>query len=412
MKKLPKGVYVEGDSVGIDFRFKGERYHEILKPNGISLSNTPPNHKYASDYRAKILAAFQGEKMGGAAFNIEEWLPNSKRVQRRQRSGHTGDIQGLITAWLNKARQGCAHSTMIDFERAGREFIQRWGTLAPAELTVLHIKDWIGDSQEQGRTRKTIRNMAIVLRGALDDAEEANLIDFNPLNKIRWKTIRTTESERIKRKADIIYPFDLEEITSLLASASSETREFLIMGFGLGPRLNESFGLAWEDLDLERGKLHFRFGRVKHRMTTLKTDGSDRHIDLAEFPHVWAALRRQKALTYMYPAVDLGQYGKRHFVFYNPLTKKPFEDSDEFLDRIWIPLLRKAGGRYRGAKQMRHTFAIHHRVAGRPDLWIAGIMGHTTTQMLEKHYGRKWPSNAGKMGQTDAELQQFWAKVA
>lgn len=412
MKQLPKGVYVEGHSVGIDFRFKGERYHEILKPNGISLAHTAANLKYAENYRTKILAAIQGEKMGGASFNIEQWLLRSKRVSRKQRSGHTGDIAGSITAWLNKARPGCAHSTMIDFERAGREFTERWGAMPPAELTVTLIKAWITESQSQGRTRKTIRNMAIVLRGALDDAEEANLIDFNPLSKIKWKTIRTTESERLKRKSDIIYPFDLEEIASLMALAHDQVRELMVTGFGIGARLNELFGLGWEDIDLERGKLHFRYGRVKHHMTTLKTDGSDRIIDLAEFPHVWAALRRQKLHTYMQPAIDLGAYGKRRFVFYNPLTNRPFEDSDEFLDRLWIPLLRKTGVRYRGAKQMRHTFAIHHRVAGKPDLWIAGIMGHTTTQMLEKHYGRQWPSNAGKMGQTDAELLRFWAKVA
>lgn len=413
MKKLPKGVYVEGNSVGIDFRFKGERFHECLKPNGVSLSATSPNIKYAADYRNKILTAIAGEKMGGAKFDLIQWLPHSKRIARKRHTQANGTIKTILTAWLDFKKSRKAKTTMRDYERYSTEFIERWGDLAPADLTVAMIKEWIVDSQNNGRSLKTIHNMTIPLRGALDEAEENSQIEFNPVDKIKWKNIGPTEAERAKNKEKIIYPFDFEEITAILQHSVPLVRHMLIFGFATGARINEIFGLGWEDIDLERGKLHFRYGRVMHHMTPLKNEESDRIIDLNEFPHVLNALRAQKALTFMLPAQDMGIYGgERHFVFYNPKTDKPFEDSDELTKSIWKPLLRKAGVRYRPPKQMRHTFATHNRVAGKPDLWIAKILGHTTTQMLEENYSKEWPSNAGKMGHGGEGLKQFWEKVA
>lgn len=48
-----------------------------------------------------------------------------------------------------------------------------------------------------------------------------------------------------------------------------------------------------------------------------------------------------------------------------------------------------ANVRYRGPNQARHTYASQLLTKGAPKEWIAGQMGHTTTKMIDDHYG-KW----------------------
>ena len=69
-------------------------------------------------------------------------------------------------------------------------------------------------------------------------------------------------------------------------------------------------------------------------------------------------------------------------------TGKPHTDSKE-IHKLWTAHLREAGLRHRGINQCRHTFASRLLTTGKyPEKWIANYLGHTTTAMLHKHYGK------------------------
>lgn len=55
--------------------------------------------------------------------------------------------------------------------------------------------------------------------------------------------------------------------------------------------------------------------------------------------------------------------------------------------------MKRAGVRYRNPYQTRHTFASVMLAAGHDPKWVATQMGHETTEMLERTYG-KWIKQA------------------
>jgi len=62
--------------------------------------------------------------------------------------------------------------------------------------------------------------------------------------------------------------------------------------------------------------------------------------------------------------------------------------------KVWSPVLKKAGVRYRAIKQTRHSFATNALSCGENPLWIAKVMGHRDTDMIIKVYS-KYIENAG-----------------
>ncbi len=388
----------------------GKRYKVTLPLDHARTSNV----NAASEIRNAVKTAIYMEHIGRAKTPaidvIREHFPDFAIEENKNDNTL---LSWLFDDYIDKQAITRAKSVIRDLRQYAKNFNAVWPGLRAKDLTIAMIYHYIESCQKNGLFLKTIRNRFVLLRGALDNAEDIyQMIDFNPVMKIKWRRLIPSENERIKRSNSTITPFTFAEILRLFAVASDTTNNMIAVAFALGLRLNELFALAWEDIDLVAGTVHVQRGYVYHNLTTLKTKKSNAVIKLDQFPQVRCALLDQKNHTFMHQAIDCGIYGKLHFVFHNPKTNKPFTDSDEFLDQIWMPLLRKATVIYRGPKQMRHTFAIHRRINGDPDIWIAKILRHTTTEMLARHYGKELPPNAAEMGfGTPGALDAFWKTV-
>lgn len=146
---------------------------------------------------------------------------------------------------------------------------------------------------------------------------------------------------------------------------------YVICAFWTGWRPNEACALTWPRVDFQPGKILIREGRVLGRTEIPKSTGSLRDIDM--LPPVRQALLEQKALTWF-----LGGY-----VFLDA-NQKPVHQ-EFFRQKVWEPLLRRIGVRYRPPDQMRHTFATLAISAGENINWVARMLGHKSPVMtLEK----------------------------
>ena len=77
------------------------------------------------------------------------------------------------------------------------------------------------------------------------------------------------------------------------------------------------------------------------------------------------------------------------FVFHCT-TGAAHSSSDMLLKGFWKPHLHAVGVRYRGPNNCRHTYVSQLLSTGAaPVDWIAEQMGHTSTAMIWRHYG-KW----------------------
>jgi integrase len=148
--------------------------------------------------------------------------------------------------------------------------------------------------------------------------------------------------------------------------------------FFTGMRSGEIDGLKWKYVDFAHRQILVRVTTVLGEEDTTKTEGSQREIQMNEV--VYQALREQEKATR-----SLSQY------VFCTREGQPL-DHNNVTKRVWYPLLRHLGLAKRRPYQTRHTAATLWLAAGENPLWIARQMGHTSTEMLFKVYGRFAPN--------------------
>jgi integrase len=182
----------------------------------------------------------------------------------------------------------------------------------------------------------------------------------------------------LKMKRSDVQPFTLDEVELILNTARADYRNYFNVRFFTGMRTGEVHGLKWKYVDFERRLILVRESIVLNEDDELKTDGSVRDIHMSHV--VYDALRAQ------YQAA--GEFAG--YVFCNQ-AGQPINNQN-FLNRVWNPLLRHLGLDHRRAYQMRHTAATLWLASGEAPEWIARQLGHTSTEMLFRVYSRYVPN--------------------
>ena len=107
-----------------------------------------------------------------------------------------------------------------------------------------------------------------------------------------------------------IDPFSFDELVALLGVFSEpKWVRYYTVAFGTGARTSELIALQWPHVDSQRKLVLVRQGFVNGRLTTLKTEGASRDIDM--LPSVGEALGQQLEETkgqgrYVFANVDGG----------------------------------------------------------------------------------------------------------
>jgi len=205
------------------------------------------------------------------------------------------------------------------------------------------------------------------LRQILNEA--ADRFEFN-------SAFRNIKPLKIKRSD--VQPFTLDEVQLILNTVRPDYRNYFTCRFFTGMRTGEVHGLKWKYVDFERRLILVRESIVLKEEDELKTDGSVRDIQMSQL--VYDALKAQ------YQAA--GEFSA--YVFCNQAGQPV--DNQNFLNRVWNPLLRHLGLAHRRAYQMRHTAATLWLASGEAPEWIARQLGHTSTEMLFRVYSRFVPN--------------------
>jgi len=228
-----------------------------------------------------------------------------------------------------------------------------------------------------------------VLRIALQDALDDELIDVNPL--YGWTFAR----KEAPKPEDDVDPFDAEEQSAILdACRDPQHKNLFQFAFWSGLRTSELVALDWGDIDWRRG-----FVRVSRALTQVsdeaeqpKTRRGKRDVKLLQ-PAI-EALIAQKPFSFM--AGDA--------VFLNPRTGDRWEGDQPIRAGAWSHALKVAKVRYRRPYQTRHTYASMMLTAGESPIWLAGQMGHADTTMIFRNYGRWIPDAVPNAGDKAVEM--------
>ncbi|EMG7937951.1 site-specific integrase [Enterobacter hormaechei] len=364
--KLPRGVTIRkhrnGETINITFTYKGVKCREPLS----NLEVTPKNIKYAERTLGEIY-----NKIERGTFVYAEYFPRSTRLKIFGNAAAGKTVKMYLDEYLVICETRKLSPSTIGGYKKCRSALSALHMFPASELTPAALKTWI---QNQKTTLKTIRNQLSFLRSALDEAVTDGVLPINPVS-----LVTASRYQRDKSNAESSYvvdPLSPAEVDALLSAAGNKQWENLFrFAIQTGLRSSELCALRWRDIDFVSRTAHVQNASVVGVIKGTKTKAGTRKVELTE--EAMKALASQKLFTFM----------KGETIFEDPKSNKPWASADAIRKKAWVPILRKAGIRYRNPYQTRHTFATSHISKGVNLFWLAGQMGHKGPEMLFRHYG-------------------------
>eukprot|EP00456_Euglypha_rotunda_P086059 TRINITY_DN8707_c0_g1_i1.p1 TRINITY_DN8707_c0_g1~~TRINITY_DN8707_c0_g1_i1.p1 ORF type:complete len:421 (-),score=94.82 TRINITY_DN8707_c0_g1_i1:647-1876(-) len=375
----------EGNILFFDFRWKGVRCREFS-----TLTDSAANRKRMQQMLDRIEA-----EMTLGTFDYAKYFPNSKNLTKFAEQAAQKDVPLLATSTENTAptfavfvetwwdrnqirwRQATKEVTRTAIDRY---LLPELGSKILTEITrddLLNVRTKM--SKAPGRngnvtlSAKTMNHHMGVLRTIMADAAESHHFQ-SPFRKIEALKVRRTQVD----------PFNLAEVKSIIDNVRADYRDYMIVRFFTGVRTGELHGLKWCYVDFDRRQILVRETFSHGRAEYTKTDGSQREIEMTQV--VYDALKRQREAT-----------GKKSQYVFCTQSLKPI-DTQNFVDRVWHPLLRFLQLRARRPYQTRHTCATLWLASGENPEWIARQLGHANTEMLFTTYSRYVPNLTRKDG--------------
>lgn len=377
-----RGVKAASESsIEISFMYRGVRCRERipLKPN-------PANLKRAEQHRAAILHAITAN-----TFDYATTFPESPKSRLFARQ--IGDVESFdvyLDRWIINQQKHLKASTYKGYKKiVDHQLVPWFGDMMLSNLKRKDVRAKL-DTLESGN--KTLANIQSVLRKALDDAIEAELIEINPLAAWRYSKIEPP------KKIDDIDPFTIDEQALILGNLAGQGLNLIQFALWTGMRTSELVALEWGDIDWVRGEIRISraITQASEEAEVTKTVSGKRDVKLLRSAH--AALEAQKAFTFL----------KGEEIFQNPKTGKRWDGDAPIRKTLWTHALKRAGVRYRRPYQTRHTYASMMLSAGEHPMWVAKQMGHSDWTMIARVYGR-WMPDADSTAGSKAE-QLFNAK--
>ena len=341
----------------------------------MDIEATPANIKYAG----KLIGEIENRIERGT-FDYAEYFPNSTRAGQKSLKAKRKTVADLVDGYINAGRKTGALSpssiaTYVKWQRA--RIKPKWGETYSDELTTVELRAWIVDLISE-LAPKTVRNCVGVLSTVLTQATTDGVIKSNPLEPISLKSMLPKRKKASEE--DKIDPFNGEEIAAILSACyRPQERALFQFAFSTGLRTGELIALKWKHIDWINGLIRVEDNIVSGEVGTVeKTTKTDVERDIPLLPAARTALQIMKPMTSM---LKNGDY------IFSYDGKNRWRHDSQIRER-WKIILRIAKVRYRNPYQTRHTFASTLLMGGEPELLVARLLGHTTVEMVRRHYGR------------------------
>ncbi len=367
-------LITRGDSFIVDFYYKGERFRITLP--GLSASKKA-HHKTAEDIHTQIQA-----DIARGMFNLSNYVPDHPKAMRFL-TGSQIKLADRLNSWLEQKRQTVEKSTWRDYRSSvNYHLIPQFGHLYLTDISTAFLREWIYSLHI---SNKRINNILVPLRAVFIEAYQDDLIDKNPLDRIKKLPVKHTQVE----------PFERSELDAILQACEGQIRNIFQFAFWTGLRTGELIALKWGDINLVDGTVFIR--STRNRMgdkDNPKTKSSIRKLKLLK--PAWDALNAQHNFT------------TSGHVFLNPSIALPWKDDSPLRKTAWIPALKRAGVKYRKPYATRHTFASMMLSAGMSPMWVVQQMGHTNLSQLISTYGKWMPSAENQL---EDRISYLWTQT-
>jgi integrase len=243
-------------------------------------------------------------------------------------------------------------NTQRQYRSSINNLLPHFGKWRLSDITAEAIEDYKLARLAEGIRTATINRDLAVLRNMLRIAERKRLIGESP-----FRTVEFLEERKERRKGHIM---TFQEEDAILAVAEAHIRMLLVLAVETGLRTNkEALQLRWADVDLDHEIVH---------VNASKTPAGEREVPLSTRCkmelHRWREMFGPKFSPYIFPNMR------------QPL--KPLKD----VRRAWTKALELANVPYFWIYDLRHTWASRMVQAGVSPIFVAQMLGHSSTSIL------------------------------
>lgn len=288
---------------------------------------------------------------------------------------------------LNIKHQQVSDATYDVLCRKAKQLIRKWGKEKLVDINATDIEMYIAKLLKRLKGN-SVNQYIDIMRQVFNRAYRDGIVKINPMCHIKNCRFEVVEPQ----------PFLQSEIQLFIAHQHINPigAAMIQVGISTGLRISELLAISREAIDLDKRTLRVDLALVDGCYKTPKTKSSCRTIELT-IPAVRAlhtllehALHRKgRAISVMCADNRTRITQRRTLLAYYPDKRRPYASVDEYREDFFEPFCATAGVAYRGPSQFRHTYASQLLSAGVNIEWIAKQMGHTSTAMIRRHYG-KW----------------------
>lgn len=237
---------------------------------------------------------------------------------------------------------------------------ETFGDISIDKIKVSDIEDWT-KKREEFNSIKTIKNYLVAMSGVFKEGIKAEVIISN----------KALAVELDKHIAKVIAPFSNVESEILLKNVKGPMKLFIAIGIFTGLRTGEILALTKADIDLEKKSINVLRTITDGKLQTPKTLESIREVPIFD-----------DLVPYLENITDEG------FLFVKR-DKSHYSNFPGHYKRAWEKLLKDCSIEYRKIYGTRHTFIVNMiRNSGLSILDIAQTAGHSSIQMIVKHYAK------------------------
>lgn len=247
-----------------------------------------------------------------------------------------------------------------------------------SDITTGHLRTYVAGRMKKV-SPKTVCNEIVVIKEMFNHAYEWGYLKHNPTKYLKRPKVDKPEIE-------ILGP---EEIERLLAVASKSYKVAFQMAVMTGLRAGELWGLQWQDIDWNSGRIHVRRSIYKKEFQTPKSPSAVRKVDMP--PSLIHELKKWKLAC---------PKNENDLVF--PSPDGMISDHDNVVKRYFIPALTNAKVSRVSFHSLRHTNASLRIMAGQNIKYLSTQMGHASIQITMDRYGHLF--NDGDFSRRQAEL--------
>lgn len=236
----------------------------------------------------------QGNNKRKARQKLKELI---QQYEEREITSDYADVyfEVYIQKWLERKKMSVELSTWEGYEYHLKHVVEYFSgkKIKLSALKPVHIKEYYDYQLRNGRIHKcagtdnglstrTVKSHSLLMKAALEEAVELNIIPTNPAKRI---TVPKKISDRQKNDDDMF--MDEKEITHFFEIIKShQLYEVFVIILFFGLRRSEALGLKWSNIDFNNNALYIRDTVVKVRTLQekhkTKNKSSERTYPLTE----------------------------------------------------------------------------------------------------------------------------------